>query len=129
MNSIGWPLNPGFLGLVYYKAVCRTAQAIPGLSTIIVSIYYGQLRDVARLKSLQNLGAFLCTLRKTETFCTILKIFGSFWGVFLFDKYVEILCYFRELFQCFGNIWKLFGVFLTNFENAQKFFAIFCVIF
>ena len=46
----------------------------------------------------------------------------SFLGVFLgaFDKYVEILCYFRELFQRFGSIWKLLRELLTNFETSKE---------
>ena len=32
---------------------------------------------------------------------------------------------FRELFQRFGIIWKLFGAFLTNFEIAQNFLCYF----
>ena len=37
-----------------------------------------------------------------------------------FDKYIKMLCYFRELFQRFGSIQKLFGVFLTNFEKSTE---------
>ena len=35
----------------------------------------------------------------------------------LFDKYVEMLCYFRELFQRFGSIRELFGAFLTEIRE------------
>ena len=45
-------------------------------------------------------------------------IFGFFGGAF--DKYVEIPCYFLELFKRFGCIWKIFGAFLTNFENSKE---------
>ena len=43
---------------------------------------------------------------------------GRFLGAF--DKYLEILCYVLELFERFGSIWKLFGAFLTNFENSTE---------
>ena len=52
---------------------------------------------------------------------------GAFLGAF--DKYVEIMCYFRELFPRFGSIRKLFGVFLTNFEKAQNFLCYFLCFF
>ena len=43
----------------------------------------------------------------------VLKKIGSFSGVFLgaFEKYIEILCYFWELFQHFGSIQGLFWAF------------------
>ena len=78
------------------------------------------------MKSLQNSGAFRELFRvlftKTEKFCPIFKNIGIFLGAFLgaFEKYVEILCYFRELFQRFGIIRKLFGAFLTNFGNSTE---------
>ena len=81
-------------------------------------------RDDARLKSLQNSGAFRelfwVLLTKTEKFCAIFKKFGSFSGAFLgaFDKYVEILCYFWEPFQRFGSIRKLFGAFSWKLPNS-----------
>ena len=56
-------------------------------------------RDVARLKSLQNWGAFRelfwVLLTKTENFCANLKKNGSFLGAFLgaFDKNGKVLCY------------------------------------
>ena len=84
------------------------------------------VRDVTRLKFLQNSGAFRELFRqlltKTEKFCAILKKFWSFLGLFLgaFGKYVEILCYFWKLFQPFDIIRKLFGAFLTNFENSTE---------
>ena len=37
-----------------------------------------------------------------------------------FDKYVEILCNFREFFQRFDSIRKLVGAFLTNFDNNTE---------
>ena len=36
---------------------------------------------------------------------------------------------FRELFQRFGIIWKLFGAFLTNFEIAKNFLCYFLCYF
>ena len=53
---------------------------------------------------------------------SIVKKNGSFSGAFLgaFDKYVENLCNFRELFQCFGSICKLYEEFFTNFENSTE---------
>ena len=36
---------------------------------------------------------------------------------------------FRELFQRFGIIWKLFGAFLTNFENSTEFLCYFLCYF
>ena len=81
-------------------------------------------RDVARLKSLQNSGAFRelfwVLLTKKEKFCAIFKKIGSFSGAFLgaFDKYVEILCYFWEPFQRFGSIRKLFGAFSWKLPNS-----------
>ena len=74
-------------------------------------------RVVARLKSLQNSGAFRelfwVLLTKTEKFCNIFKKFGSFSGAFwgAFDKYVEILCYFGSFF----NVLVSFGSFLGRF--------------
>ena len=52
---------------------------------------------------------------------------GAFLGSF--DKYVEILCYFRELFQRFGIIQKLFGAFLTNFGNSTEILCYFLCYF
>ena len=78
---------------------------------------HDRVKDVARLKSLQNSGAFQelfwVLLTKTEQFCAILKKLGDFWELFwgLFDKYVEILCYFWELFNvliAFGSFWGIF---------------------
>ena len=46
-----------------------------------------------------------------------------------FDKYVEILCCFWELFQRFGSIRKLFGAFLTNFENSTEILCYFLCYF
>ena len=46
-----------------------------------------------------------------------------------FGKYVEILCYYRELFQRFGSIGKLFGVLLTNFENNTEILCYFLCYF
>ena len=74
-------------------------------------------RAVARLKSLQNSGAFRelfwVLLTQTEKFCTIFFKFGSFSGAFLgaFDKYVEILCYFGS----FSKVLVAFGSFLGRF--------------
>ena len=80
-----------------------------------------QLRDVARLKTLQNLRAFWelfwVFLTKAEKLCAIfflIELSGAY------DKSVEILCYFRELFKFFGSILKLFWAFLTNFENGTE---------
>ena len=92
-------------------------------------------RDVARLKSLQNSGAFqelfwvLSTL--TEKFCAILKNSGVFRELFLgaFEKYVEILCYFWELFQRVGTFGSFLGRFWPILKIAQIFCAIFCPIF
>ena len=42
-----------------------------------------------------------------------------------FDKYVKSMCYFRELFQCFGSIRKLFGMYVTNFENSKEILCFF----
>ena len=47
-----------------------------------------------------------------------MNISGSFLGSF--DKYLEILCYFREFFLTFGSILKIFDVFLTYFENSTE---------
>ena len=47
------------------------------------------------------------------------ELFGSFF-LGAFDKYVEILCYFRELFQRFGSIRKLLRELLTNFETSKE---------
>ena len=57
--------------------------------------------------------------------------FGSFSGAFLnaFDKYVEILCHFWELFQRFGSIRKLFRAFLSNFENGTEILRYFLCYF
>ena len=74
-------------------------------------------RVVARLKSIQNSGAFpelfWVLMTKTEKFCGILKNNGSFSGAFLgaFDKYVEILCYFGS----FSKVLVAFGSFLERF--------------
>ena len=81
-------------------------------------------RAVARLKSLQNSGAFRVLwvlLTKTEKFCATVKKNGDIGSFFLgaFDKYVESLCYFGD-FQRFGSIQRLFGAFLTYFENSTE---------
>ena len=73
-------------------------------------------RDVARLKSLQNSGAFRelfwLLLTKAEKFCAIFFFFnlGAFRELFLgaFDKYVESLCYFGS----FSKVSVAFGSFL-----------------
>ena len=52
---------------------------------------------------------------------------GAFLGVF--DKYIEIMCYFWELFQRFGSIRKLFGPFLTNFEKSTEIMCYFLCYF
>ena len=69
------------------------------------------------------LGAFWLLLpnKNGKVLCNFFKI-GIFLEDFLgaFDKYLEILCFFRELFQCFSSIWKLFWAFLTNFENSTE---------
>ena len=53
----------------------------------------------------------------------IRELFGSFFGCFWQICRNSVL--FRELFQRFGIIWKLFGAFLTNFEIAQNFLCYF----
>ena len=74
-------------------------------------------RAVARLKSIQNSGAFRelfwVLMTKTEKFCAIFKKIGSFSGAFLgaFDKYVEILCYFGS----FSKVLLAFESFLERF--------------
>ena len=50
-----------------------------------------------------------------------------FWGVF--DKYVEILCFFRELLERFGSIRKLFGLFWTNLEISTEILCYFLCYF
>ena len=88
-------------------------------------------RDVTRLKSLQNSGAFWelfwVLLTKTKKFCGIFKKIGSFSGAFLgaFDKYVEILCYFGSFFKVLVS----FGSFLGRFWPILKYHRIFCAIF
>ena len=83
-------------------------------------------RDVARLKSLQNSGAFRELFRvlftKTEKFCPIFKKKWDFLGAFLgaFEKYVEILCYCWELFQRFVSIRKLLGLFDQSWKYHRN---------
>ena len=69
------------------------------------------------------LGAFwlLLAQKNGKVLCNFFlnrDLFGRFLGAF--DKYLEILCFFWELFQCFSSIWKLFWAFLTNFENSTE---------
>ena len=61
-------------------------------------------------------------MTKTKKSCAIFFLIRELLGAFLgaFDKYVEILCCFWELFQRFGSIQKLFGAFLTNFETSTE---------
>ena len=72
-------------------------------------------------------GAFLGTFDKNKKVLWYLKkkweLFGSFFGCFWQICRNSVL--FRELFQCFGIIWMLFGAFLTNFEIAQNFLCYF----
>ena len=37
-----------------------------------------------------------------------------------FEKYIEILCYSRELFHSVGTFGSFLGGFLTNFENITE---------
>ena len=46
------------------------------------------------------------------------ELFGSFLDAF--DKYVDIMCYFWEIFQHFGSIRRLFGALFTNLENSTE---------
>ena len=84
---------------------------------MVVGLLWVQGKAVARLKSIQNSGAFLelfwVLMTKTKKFCAILKKFGSFSGAFLgaFDKYVESLCYFGS----FSKVLVAFGSFLERF--------------
>ena len=82
--------------------------------------------------------------------CYQIEIFSEFGILGAFDKYVEILCYFRSFstfwypvlpagsvyvlylqnrLAALGIIWKLFGAFLTNFEIAQNFLCYFLCYF
>ena len=46
-----------------------------------------------------------------------------------FDKNVEILCYFWELFAHFGSVQKLLKVFSTYFENSIEILCYFLCYF
>ena len=61
---------------------------------------------------LPHAGFFLGTFEKKWKSSVYLFISGSFLGAYLgaFDKYVEFLCYFWELFEPFGSIQKLYFV-------------------
>ena len=76
-------------------------------------------------------GAFLGTFDKNWKvlcyFSKIWELFGSFFGCFWQICRNSVL--FRELFQRFRIIWKLFGAFLTTFEIAQNFLCYFLCYF
>ena len=62
---------------------------------------------------------FKCTFHKKRY---LNKKIGIFLGALLgaFDKYVEIMCYFREFLNVLVAFGRVLGHFLTNFENSKE---------